>query len=94
MSLLIPRAHRCTLKEQVMKNTQPRRITNSLCEPESLDLAPGKSSCERVRPSFGPLVQVCAAYGIRRSRAFDLAKKGLLDHFAIGRSRFFYIESV
>lgn len=45
-------------------------------------------------PPFGPLVPICAAHGIRRSRAFELVKQGLLDTFVIGRSRFVYIDSV
>ena len=45
-------------------------------------------------PSWGPLVEVCARYGIKRTRAFELARKGHIEHFALGRSRMVYIESV
>lgn len=45
-------------------------------------------------PSWGPLVKICALYGIGRTRAFELARSGLLETFHIGRSRCVYIRSV
>jgi hypothetical protein len=43
---------------------------------------------------FGPLVECCAAYGIPRSTAFELARKGLLDTFPIGTRRYVKLESL
>jgi hypothetical protein len=45
-------------------------------------------------PAFGPLVDVCKAHGIGRTVAFELARKGLVDHFSIGTRRYVYLESV
>ncbi len=35
-------------------------------------------------PPYGPLVPLCASYGIGRTRSFALAKEGLLDVFKLG----------
>ncbi len=45
-------------------------------------------------PSYAVLTEACAAHGIRRSKAFELAKRGLLDTFTIGHRRFVYLESL
>lgn len=45
-------------------------------------------------PAYGPLVAVCAAHGISRSVAFELARNGLLDTFTLGARRYVYTESV
>lgn len=45
-------------------------------------------------PIFGPLVQVCAQHGIGRTRAFELARAGLLETFYIGTKRYVYLESL
>lgn len=46
------------------------------------------------RPSWGPLVKVCALYGIGRTRAFELARAEVLETFLLGRRRFVYVASV
>ncbi len=46
------------------------------------------------RPSWGPLVKVCALYGIGRTRAFELARAEVLETFVLGRRRFVYVSSV
>lgn len=46
------------------------------------------------RAAFRPLVDVCADHGIKRTRAFQLARDGLIDAFKIGRRTFCYVESV
>jgi len=45
-------------------------------------------------PTYRPLVPACAAYGISRSVAFDLARKGLLDTFTIGTRRYVRLDSL
>lgn len=49
---------------------------------------------EPVQPNFGPFVETCKAFGIARSRAYELADAGLLDTFKIGRCRFIKIKSL
>lgn len=46
------------------------------------------------RPTYGPLVQSCAAYGIKRSRAHEYAKRGLIDTFTMGVKRYVYLNSL
>lgn len=46
------------------------------------------------RAPYGPLVPTCAEYGIRRSRAHEYAKNGLIDTFTMGRKRFVYRASL
>lgn len=43
---------------------------------------------------FGPMVETCAAWGIKRNAAFELAKAGLIDTFHIGRKTFVTIASL
>jgi hypothetical protein len=43
---------------------------------------------------FGPLVDTCAEYGIRRNQSFELVRDGLLDTFTIGKKRFVWRESL
>ena len=43
---------------------------------------------------YGGLVDECARRGIGRTTAFELASKGLLDTFQIGRKRMVYIASL
>lgn len=45
-------------------------------------------------PTYRPLVPACAEYGISRSVAFDLARKGLLDTFTIGTRRYVRLDSL
>lgn len=49
---------------------------------------------QQISATYGGLVEVCAAYGIGRSVAFELSRTGLLDVFRIGRRRMVYIDSV
>ena len=43
---------------------------------------------------FGPLVATCGQYGISRTVAFRLVKKGLLRTFKIGRRRYVSLTSL
>lgn len=43
---------------------------------------------------FGPMVEECKRRGIGRTTAFDLAAKGLIQTFTIGRRRFVRIASL
>jgi hypothetical protein len=45
-------------------------------------------------PTFRPLVPACRDHGIARTTAFKLAGEGLLETFAIGRSRYVLVESL
>lgn len=44
--------------------------------------------------TFYPLVKYCAAHGICRSIAFDLAAAGVLDTFLIGNRRYVMLASM
>ncbi len=46
------------------------------------------------RPPYGPLVDSCRRYGIARSKAFQLAREGLIRTFSIGSRRFVYLSSL
>lgn len=46
------------------------------------------------RAPYGPLVETCAEYGIRRSRAHEYAQSGLIDTFTMGRKRYVYRASL
>jgi hypothetical protein len=43
---------------------------------------------------YGRLVEVCDAFGIPRTKAFEYARAGLLRTFLLGRQRMVYVESV
>ena len=45
-------------------------------------------------PTFAPLVTACAANGISRSVAFELARKGLLETFRINSRRYVMLSSL
>ena len=45
-------------------------------------------------PSFGPLVAVCKKHGIGKTKAFELAKQGVLRTFLIGSRRYVCMESL
>lgn len=45
-------------------------------------------------PLYGPLVEVCRRYGISRTRAFALARSGMLETFKLGARTMVYLESV
>lgn len=46
------------------------------------------------QPDYRPLVTACGEHGISRTVAFDLARKGLLDTFTIGKRRYVRLESL
>lgn len=52
------------------------------------------TDASKVQAAFGPMVETCRAYGISRTVAFNLARKGLIEHFAIGSRRYVYIHSL
>ncbi|CBA16348.1 hypothetical protein XACN24_09005 [Xanthomonas albilineans] len=49
---------------------------------------------DNTSPAFGPLVETCAAWGISRTVAFELARNGKLETFSIGRRRYVYLDSL
>lgn len=50
--------------------------------------------CNTNPRDFGPLVGECAKRDIGRTVAFDLAARGLLETFTIGRRRYVYLDSL
>lgn len=44
--------------------------------------------------AYGPLVDVCKAHGISRTRAFQYASQGLLETFSMGNRTYVYVSSV
>ncbi len=47
-----------------------------------------------IEPTFGPLVETCAAHGINRTTAFELAREGVIDSFLLKNRRFVMIDSL
>lgn len=45
-------------------------------------------------PTYGPFIPTCTAWGIGRSKAFELAAAGTIDTFLIGAKRYVIIESL
>lgn len=45
-------------------------------------------------PTYGPLVPAAKAFGLSRSGAFDLARRGLIRTFTIGTRRYVYLDSL
>lgn len=43
---------------------------------------------------FRPFIPECAKVGIGRSKAYELAKAGLLETVSIGTRRFVYLDSL
>lgn len=43
---------------------------------------------------YRPFIPECAKRGIGKTVAYELADKGLLDTFLIGRKRFVYLDSL
>ena len=43
---------------------------------------------------YGPLVPTCAAWGIKRNAAFELAKAGMIEVFHIGAKPYVTIASL
>lgn len=46
------------------------------------------------QPTFAPLVQACRAFGIGKTKAYELASRGQLRTFRLGTRRFVYIDSL
>lgn len=44
--------------------------------------------------TFGPLVPVCKAHGIGRTKAFELAGTGMIETFALGTRRYVVLDSL
>lgn len=49
---------------------------------------------DRIEPTFAPLVPACAAFGIGRTKAFELAQAGVIETFLIGTRRYVVLESL
>lgn len=47
-----------------------------------------------VEPTYGPMVETCAKFGIKRTWAYELADAGLIDTFRLKSRRFVMIESL
>jgi len=47
-----------------------------------------------VEPTYGPMVETCEKFGIKRTWAYELADEGLIETFKIKNRRFVYIESL
>ena len=47
-----------------------------------------------VRAPYGPLVETCAAYGIKRSRAYEYARTGLISTFKLGAKTYVRLSSL
>ncbi|MGH8086333.1 MAG: hypothetical protein ACREPV_13840 [Lysobacter sp.] len=45
-------------------------------------------------PEYAPLVPTCRAHGIGRTKAFELARLGLLRTGKVGRTRVVYLDSL
>lgn len=52
------------------------------------------SVADRSTPNYRPLVSACAEYGIGRTTAFSLARRGLLKTATIGKRRYVYLDSL
>ena len=48
----------------------------------------------KVEPTFAPMVSACAAHGVSRTVAFELARNGLIENFAIGTRRYVVLQSL
>ena len=53
-----------------------------------------KQNKSNVTPSYGPLVDVCKAFGISRSVAYELLSDGAIETFKLNARRYVYIESI
>jgi hypothetical protein len=47
-----------------------------------------------IEPTFGPLVETCEKFGIKRTWALELAREGLIETFKLRSRRFVYIDSL
>ncbi|WP_374356479.1 hypothetical protein [Thermomonas sp.] len=47
-----------------------------------------------ISPTYAPLVPACKQYGISRTTAFELARRGDLSTTKIGTRTFVYLESL
>lgn len=58
------------------------------------NLAPPPQVPAGIRPRYAPLVPGCEAYGIGRTKAFELAAAGTIETFLIGSRRFVLLDSL
>jgi hypothetical protein len=49
---------------------------------------------ERKTPTYAELVKECERWDICRTKAFDYARRGLIDTFVMGRKRYVVIASL
>ena len=47
-----------------------------------------------IEPTYAPLVLACEKFGIGKTKAFDLAKRGELDTFKIGARTYVMLDSL
>lgn len=52
------------------------------------------STSEQTERDYRPFIAECTRRGIGRTTAYELANKGDLDTFLIGRKRFVYLDSL
>lgn len=52
------------------------------------------ATVSEVGPTYGPFVETCEKFGIKRTWAYELADEGLIETFKIKNRRFVYIESL
>lgn len=45
-------------------------------------------------PAYRPFIEACAEHGISKTVAYELAARGLLRTFKIGRARYVFTESL
>lgn len=45
-------------------------------------------------PDYAPLVKACKAFGIGKTKAFELASEGKIRTFLLGCRRFVYMDSL
>ena len=57
-------------------------------------VSPARNRQALTGAKFGGLVEVCSAFHIGRTAAFQLAREGLLETFLLGRRRMVVVASV
>ncbi len=50
--------------------------------------------CNVQNRRYSALIPECARWGIGRTKAFELVRRGLLETFTIGRKRYVLLESL
>lgn len=49
---------------------------------------------DKPNPAFAPFIPACKQHGISKTVAYELAAKGMLETFTIGRARYVRTESL